>query len=173
MTTSSCPHPTGWAESMGLQLPLRLALGGLFCLAAVSKLQDPQTFAEAIKAFQVVDHVRLGHLVATATFVIPWVELVAGVMLILGLWTRAASLTIGLALVAFIAGLVSVIARGLDASCSCFGNLNLFCGKAVGACQVIRNSLMLLPAFYLAWRGSGRLGLDALACRKGPVGLDD
>ena len=170
---SRASHTTGWAESILLQLPLRLALGGLFCLAAVSKLQDPQTFAEAIKAFQVVDHVRLGHLVATAAFVIPWVELVAGVMLILGLWTRAASLTIGLALLAFIAGLVSVIARGLDASCACFGNLNLFCGKAVGACQVIRNTVMLLPAFYLAWRGSGRLCLDALACRKGPGGLDD
>jgi uncharacterized membrane protein YphA (DoxX/SURF4 family) len=171
------PEQSGRAESIGLQLPLRLALGGLFCLAAVSKLQDPQSFAEAIKAFQVVDHLRLGHLIATAAFVIPWVELVSGVMLVLGLWTRAAALTIGLALLAFIAGLVSVITRGLDASCSCFGNLNLFCGKAIGSCQVIRNSLMLLPAVYLVWRGGGRFGLDALVggagrCRRGGCPAD-
>lgn len=156
---------TGWIESGGLQLPLRLALGGLFCLAAVSKLQDPQSFADAVKAFKVLDQTTHAHLITTATFVIPWVELIAGIMLILGLWTRAAALTLGLALAAFIAGLVSVIARGLDAKCSCFGNLNLFCPEAVGWCQVVRNSLMLLPAAYLTWRGGGRVGLDALAGR--------
>lgn len=155
----------GYAESILLIVPLRVALGGLFCIAAVSKLQEPQTFAEAIKAFKVVDHIALGHLIATAAFVIPWVELIAGAALVLGLWSRAAALTIALALAAFIAGLVSVIARGIDASCSCFGNLNLFCLSAVGACQVIRNSVMLLPAVYLVWRGGGRIALDALIDR--------
>ncbi len=161
----TAPKETGRGESIGLQLPLRLALGGLFCLAAASKLQDPQSFADAIRAFQIVDHTRLGHLITTATFTIPWVELTAGIMLILGLWTRAAALTIALALAAFIAGLYSVIHRGLDARCSCFGNLNLFCPEAVGWCQVVRNSLMLLPAAYLTWRGGGRASLDALAAR--------
>ncbi len=155
----------GYAESILLIVPLRVALGGLFCIAAVSKLQEPQTFAEAIKAFKVVDHIALGHLIATAAFVIPWVELIAGAALVLGLWSRAAALTIALALAAFIAGLISVIARGIDASCSCFGNLNLFCPSAVGACQVIRNSVMLLPAVYLVWRGGGRIALDALIDR--------
>lgn len=155
----------GYAESILLIVPLRVALGGLFCIAAVSKLQEPQTFAEAIKAFKVVDHIALGHLIATAAFVIPWVELIAGAALVLGLWSRAAALTIALALAAFIAGLVSVIARGIDASCACFGNLNLFCPSAVGACQVIRNAVMLIPAAYLVWRGGGRIALDALIDR--------
>lgn len=160
------------AESIVLQLPLRLGLGGLFCLAAFKKLQDPQSFAEAIKGFRVVDHVELGNLVVSAAFVLPWVEMVAGVMLILGLWTRAAALTVFLALGAFIAGLLSVIIRKLDASCSCFGDLNLFCGAKVGWCQVIRNLVMLLPAAYLIWRGGGLLALDAALDRRARADRD-
>lgn len=152
-------------EAVLLQTPLRLALGGIFCVAAVSKLQDPQSFAFAIKGFKVFDPVANGPVIVTAAFTIPWVELVAGVALILGLWTRAAALTLALALLAFIGGLLSVIARKLDASCSCFGNLNLFCGHAVGWCQVIRNVIMLVPAVYLVWRGGGLAAIDRLLDR--------
>jgi uncharacterized membrane protein YphA (DoxX/SURF4 family) len=153
-------------ESVLLALPLRVGLGGLFCLAAFKKLQDPQSFAEAIKGFRVVDHNQLGSLISTGAFVIPWVEMIAGVLLILGLWSRASALAIGLALLAFIAGLVSVIARGIDASCSCFGDLNLFCSSAVGWCQVIRNLLLMVPAAYLVWRGGGLVALDRIAARR-------
>lgn len=158
------------AESIGIQLPLRLGLGGLFCLAAFKKLQDPQSFAEAIKGFRVVDHAELGNLIVSAAFVLPWVEMIAGILLILGLWTRAAAVVVGLALAAFIAGLLSVIIRKLDASCSCFGDLNLFCGSKVGWCQVIRNLIMLLPTAYLIWRGGGLVALDAVLERSGPRG---
>ena len=147
-------------ESIVLQLGLRLFLGGLFCLAAFKKLSDPQSFAEAIKGFKVLDVQQFEPLMVTGAYIIPWVEMVAGVMLVLGLWTRAAALTIGLALLGFIAALVSVIFRELDASCSCFGDLNLFCGSEVGWCQVIRNLILLLPAAYLVWREGGLLGLD-------------
>ncbi len=164
-----CGAP-GRAESVVLAL-LRLLLGGLFVLAATMKLQDPQSFAEAIKGFRIVDNARLPHLIVNAAFVIPWVELLAGLALVLGFWTRAAALAIALALLAFIGGLVSVIARGIDASCSCFGDLDLFCSGGVGWCQVIRNTVMLVPAVALVWRGGGRLALDAAGscpCRCSP-----
>lgn len=153
------------AESVVLQLPLRLGLGGLFCLAAFKKLQDPQSFAEAIKGFRVVDHTEMGHLIVSAAFVLPWVEMIAGVLLILGLWTRASALIAGLALGSFIAGLLSVIIRKLDANCSCFGDLNLFCKATVGWCQVVRNLILLIPAGYLVWRGGGLVALDAVLDR--------
>ncbi len=152
------------AESVLLQLPLRVGLGGLFCLAAFKKLQDPQSFAEAIKGFKVLDANEFGHLIITGAFTIPWIELVAGVLLVLGFWTRASALTLGLALVGFIAALISVITRGLNASCSCFGDLNLVCGHEIGWCQVIRNLVLLVPAWYLVWRQGGLLSIDH-ACR--------
>lgn len=153
----------GLVESVLLILPVRLFLGGLFALAAFKKLQDPQSFAEAIKGFKVVDPATHGHLIVTGAFTMPWVEMVAAVLLILGMWTRAAGVTVALALAGFIAALVSVIARGLDAKCSCFGDLSLFCGSEVGWCQVVRNLILILPAVYLAVRGGGRVSLDAAA----------
>lgn len=151
----------GLVESVLLIVPVRLFLGGLFALAAFKKLQDPQSFAEAIKGFKVVDPATHGHLIVTGAFTMPWVEMVAAVLLILGLWTRAAGVTVVLALGGFIAALISVIARGLDANCSCFGDLSLFCGSEVGWCQVARNLILILPALYLAVRGGGRASMDA------------
>ncbi|MCC5823580.1 MAG: DoxX family membrane protein [Phycisphaerales bacterium] len=149
-------------ESVLLQLPFRLVLGGLFCVAAWAKLHDPQSFAEAIKGFRVLSEHDHAFLITAAAFMIPWVEMVAGVALILGLWTRAAALALGLALIGFVVGLVSVIARGIDGDCSCFGDMKLICDSKVGWCQVIRNLVLLLPAGYLVIRGGGLVAIDAL-----------
>jgi len=153
-------------ESIVLQLVLRIALGGIFCFAAFKKLADPQSFAEAIKGFRVLDVNTVEPLMVTGAFVIPWVEMIAGAMLILGFWTRAAAATIGLALLGFIGLLISIIAREIDASCSCFGDLNFGCPDKVGWCQVLRNAIMLTPAIYLVWRQGGLLALDEVLARR-------
>jgi uncharacterized membrane protein YphA (DoxX/SURF4 family) len=150
-----------------LQFPLRVGLGGLFCVAAFTKLDDVQSFADAIKGFKVVDKDTYEHLIITAAFTMPWVEMIAGVLLILGLWTRAAAATIAIMLVLFIAALIHVIFdESISADCSCFGDLSLVCSSKVGWCQVIRDVVLLVPAIYLIWRGSGVLGLDRLNSRE-------
>jgi len=159
-----------WAESIILQLPLRLGLGGLFVFAAFNKLQNIQAFAFAIKGFKIVDPETHGHLIVTAAYTIPWVEMLAGVLLILGLRTRASALALGLTLIAFIAGLIHVITSGIHADCSCFGDTNLICDESVGWCQVIRNFVLLIPALYLTFRGGGILSLDAILHRREPLG---
>lgn len=148
-------------ESIVLQLGLRIFLGGLFCVAAFQKLSDPQSFAEAIKGFDVIDAAQFEALIITGAYTIPWVEMAAGLMLILGFWSRAAALTIGLALIGFIAALLSVVLRkDVDTNCSCFGDLSLFCGESVGWCHVLRNTALLIPAGYLVWREGGAIALD-------------
>ncbi len=157
----------------GILLALRLALGGLFVLAAYQKLFSgpfaSQTFSESIRAFRVVEDVEL---VRLATFMIPWVELFAGLALILGLWTRAAAMVIGLLLSVFISGIVSVELRGLVADCSCFGKYKLLCGneaiplfkgtKPVGWCKVGEDAAMALMAAALWAHGGGIVALDRL-----------
>ncbi|MFK7885052.1 MAG: DoxX family protein [Phycisphaerales bacterium] len=153
-------------ETVMLQFVVRIALGGLFCLAAFKKISDPQSFAEAIKGFKILDVAQFEPMIISAAYTIPWVEMIAGVLLILGLWTRAAALTIGFALLMFIGGLISVIQRELDASCSCFGDLKLFCGAEVGWCQVLRNLVLLIPTGYLVWRKGGLLAVDKVFDRQ-------
>ena len=161
----SIEKQTSLIESILLQLPIRVVLGGVFMYAASNKLMGIQSFAEAIKGFRILDAQIHPELIIMAAFVIPWFELLAGLMLVLGLRTRSAAMGIGLLLLVFIAGLLHVINSGIDADCSCFGDQNLLCGASVGWCQVIRNLILLVPASYLLWRGGGVVSLDHKCAR--------
>ncbi len=151
-----------WVESILIALPVRLALGGLIGLAGVSKLRGVQSFAEAIKGFRIVDADRHEHLIITAAYTIPYVELIVALLLVLGLWTRAAAAALGVLLIGFIAALVRVIVDdSVSADCSCFGDIELFCSAGVGWCQVVRNAVLLVGVGYLVWRQGGLVSLDA------------
>jgi len=142
---------------------MRVGLGGIFAYAAFNKINNIQAFAFSIKGFKILDPDKHANLIVSAAFTMPWIEMIAGVLLVLGLCTRAAALTLGLMLLVFIAALVYVIySPAIDADCSCFGDQHLICGSTVGWCQVIRDLVLLVPAGYLLWRGSGNLGLDVL-----------
>lgn len=159
-----------WAESVLIQLPLRVGLGGLFAFAAFQKMNNVQAFAFAIKGFKVLDPATHGNLIISAAYTLPWVEMIAGVLLIVGFKTRASVMTLGLMLIAFIAALLHVIfSPSIDADCSCFGDMNFVCESTVGWCQVIRNLIMLVPVAYLLIRGGGILSLDTLIdpCKAG------
>lgn len=158
--TNSTRTTTSLPESILLQLPLRVALGGIFIFAAYNKIPAIQSFAEAIKGFRVVNAETHPELIIIAAFVIPWFELLAGMMLVLGLRARSAALGLGLLLILFIGGLLHVIFGGIDANCSCFGDTKFPCGTSVGWCQVIRNLILLIPTAYIFWRGAGRISLD-------------
>lgn len=172
--------PWRWAESILLLVPMRLFLGGLFLLAGSMKLfhvtpevADPAwSFAESIKAYKLVPMPAGEPVVTVLAYVIPWTELFAGAMLVLGVWTKGAALLVLTQLVVFGAANVSVIWREISASCSCFGELGWPCGREVGWCQVIRNAVLAIPALYLVVRGGGLIGLDrtdgACACVGGP-----
>lgn len=150
-----------WVESILLQLPLRVGLGGAFVFAGYTKINGVQSFANAIKGFQIVDAEQHGYLIQSAAYTMPWVEMIAGVLLVLGLWTRASAAVIWILLAGFTAALIHVILdESISADCSCFGDLNLVCSSTVGWCQVIRDLIMLVPATYLVWRQGGFLALD-------------
>ncbi len=150
-----------WAESILLQFPIRVALGGVFMLAAYNKINGIQSFAEAIKGFKVIDAEEYGHLIVTAAYTMPWAEMIVGVLLVLGLWTRAAAAGVWIMLVGFIAALIHVIMdETISADCSCFGDMEFICPPGVSWCQVGRNLVLLIPTTYLVWRQGGFLALD-------------
>jgi uncharacterized membrane protein YphA (DoxX/SURF4 family) len=146
--------------------PLRVALGALFVFAATQKLKDPQLFADSVKAFKVFDLDTQSHMVVLATFASPWLEAACGVLLILGLWTRAAGLALSALLLAFTIAIVSVLQRDLDVTCGCFGKYEWPCKGDVSLCQVARNAGLLLVSLLITWRGPGPLALDRLRLRR-------
>ncbi len=98
----------------------RWVVGGVFVWAGVLKIADPLDFAQSIKNYQVFSH-SLAFFIA---LVLPWVEVLSGGLLILGLFKRSSALLLSLLLAGFI-GLVGLaLLRGIDTSCGCFGSLS-------------------------------------------------
>lgn len=141
----------------------RLTMAAFLLLAAISKLSNPQFFVTGIQGFKIIpDQESWDKVTIALTFVVPWTEAVCGILLFLGLWTRAAATISILLLAGFTAALISVIQRGLNVSCGCFGDIDLFCGEKVSWCNVWRNAAFAAITAIPLIRGSGELGLDAL-----------
>lgn len=162
----------------GLLFASRVLLAAVFAFAAYHKLfgaigasgsfTGPQTFLRSVDAFEVLPK----SLVPAATFIVPWIEAICALLLVLGYWTRAAAGVLALALLGFIGLIVSAIMRNMSLSCGCFGAVQLLCPDKLGWCNVIQNSILLIPAVFLLAKGHGRLGLDGVACCGGSCGRD-
>lgn len=161
----------GMLVALGL-LAARLAVAGIFAWAAVMKLRDPQFFADAVKGFKIFGRdgyygPATDHMNVLTTFAVPWVEVVCAVLLVLGLWTRAAGLLLSLLTIAFIIAIMSVLFRGLDVKCACFGEAYLMCPGEIGKCHLFQNSIILGLTVLVTVCGGGRLGLEGLLARRG------
>lgn len=152
----------GLTARSGFLAVVRIALGALFLFAGATKLRDIDFFAYSVKGFQLGMSEDVVNVVA---HVVPWAEVTAGVLLILGLWARGAALIVVLMMVAFAGGIASVMARGLDVKCGCFGALKLFCGdQPMGWCHLIRNAVMGGAGVLIVAMGPGVLAGDN--CRR-------
>ncbi|MBW3565231.1 MAG: DoxX family protein [Acidobacteria bacterium] len=99
-----------------LTIRLQIALGAVFVMAALPKIIDPPTFAHMIYNYKILP---LG-LVNIAALVLPWVELIIGIALILGMWRGTAiTFVIGL-LVIFILAIGYNLLIGNAIDCGCF-----------------------------------------------------
>jgi putative oxidoreductase len=121
-------------------------VGGVFVYASLSKIADPRAFAKIVYHYQVVGpNASLGFVPANLVAVaLPWVELIAGALLIAGVWRREAAAVTAVLLLVFVAAVTSTLARGIDIqNCGCFA-LDAS-GRAAGW-KLIAGDLALLAA---------------------------
>ncbi len=127
-----------------LALLIRLVIGVTFVVASYHKILDPKAFAQSVYYYHMVPAPLL-HLFA---LYLPWLELVAGLALIVG-WKRGgAAVLTALMTLAFIVGLSYALARNLDISCGCFGTDS---GHSVGLSLLIRDIVMLAALILFLW----------------------
>lgn len=131
-------------------LASRLGLAALFLYAAHDKVLDPAAFAKIVYQWQVGGAV-FSNLVAV---ILPWVELVAGLLLLFGIWTRESALVVAAMLLSFNLAAVSVLARGIDVeNCGCTSvkateEPSPF--RGVGWFLLTRNAFLLVAALAVA-----------------------
>jgi uncharacterized membrane protein YphA (DoxX/SURF4 family) len=137
----------------------RLLTGGVWIWAGLAKLPHPEESVLAVRAYQLLP----GDSAATVGHLLPVLEVVVGLCLVLGLLTRVAAAVSVLLFAAFIIGIASVWARGIEIDCGCFGGGGADPHAASKyPWEIARDLGLLLLSAYLVWQGRTRIALDNL-----------
>src|SRR6266496_4975233 len=99
-----------------------LVVGGIFIYAGVIKIFDPVGFANDIDNYKILPW----PLTVRLAFYLPWLEILCGLAVILGLLYRGALLVLTVLISIFIIASVIAKARGLDITCGCFGHASKY-----------------------------------------------
>jgi uncharacterized membrane protein YphA (DoxX/SURF4 family) len=145
----------GFLKRKEIILLLRVILGVTFIYSSFDKILNPHQFGIAVRAYQIIP-LSLSNFFALA---VAWTELVAGVLLILGVFTRQAAAAIALLLVMFIGAISIVIVKGMVIDCGCFSPSG---GSTVGPFLLIRNFFLLAACFLVMRYDQGFLSLGRL-----------
>ena len=140
-------------------LAFRLIVGAFFVWAGALKVIHPLAFAQDILEY----HVFPASLAFFLGLALPWVELICGLLLILGLYRRASALIILGLLFSFIVLIVFTMARGIDLVCGCLGPLS---GK-VGWTLLGQDIILLFFSLIVLFSRSAELSLDGKLGRSG------
>ncbi len=106
-----------------LVLLCALVVGGVFVYASLDKIAKPADFARIVYHYQVIGPSQsLAPLVPNLFAVtLPWIELVMGLALIVGVLRREAAALAAALLLVFVAAVGSALHRGIDIeNCGCF-----------------------------------------------------
>ena len=151
-TTSRPASVLPWLTTAG-----RLLLGAVWLVAGASKITDLDASVRAVRAYRLLPE--------TAAQVVgaglPVVELLLGVLLVVGAGVRAAAAVSAVLMFAFVVGIASAWARGLRIDCGCFGSGgDLAAGQDPGyGLELARDAALTVIALLLVRWPAGRFAL--------------
>ena len=135
---------------------VRVVIGALFVFSGFQKLMQPsENLLAVIHTYALLPNA------AAVPFskILPWAEYIAGVFLILGLWTRLSLAILWLSNTAFIAALSQALPRKLPlGACGCFGDAVTLSPK-----KMLIVDILLWGVFFILW---------SRAVRAKPASLD-
>jgi uncharacterized membrane protein YphA (DoxX/SURF4 family) len=154
---------TGGRFAAWLAVPVRWYLGVLFVGACLHKIAEPASFALDIATYDILPLAAINLLAVC----LPWIELIAGVLLIAGWRIRGASVVIAGMMLVFLVALCIALARGLDMSCGCFASQGTE-DDPISRMTVIRDLVWLGLCIFVIAFDRGLVGLDGWFGRKDP-----
>ncbi len=134
-------------RSKPLEFSARLFLGGVMIAASLDKILHPAAFAQIVHNYQILPD----WLINVTAIVLPWLELMVGILLIAGWVLPGSVLLANLLLLTFFTILIYNAARGLDVQCGCFTTQTTGAPTAT-IWYLLRDAVFLLVAGYLFWK---------------------
>ena len=134
-----------------IQLIANFTLGGLFVYASISKIMYPFEFSKIIYNYRLLPDFLINFTAVT----LPWIELISGILLVFGIFTRSSAIILSSLLIIFIIAIGISIIRGIDLSCGCF-SINARESNTNGFLLIARDLLMLIPGMIIIFFGSNR-----------------
>lgn len=128
------------------QFVVRCIVGGIFIIAALSKINSVGDFAQSILNYRVIPEMP-ALFVAT---ILPWLELVCGVALVIGVYQRTSAIIISVLLLIFTILVARALILGLDISCGCFSQDPA--ASKISWFKILENTLTFLLALFIALR---------------------
>ena len=121
---------------------LRIFLGFIFIYSGFIKIIDAQSFSNSILNYKLLPEFLINFL----AIILPWVELITGLLLLFGIAVKENAFIINLLLAVFIIAITINIIRGLDINCGCFGTKS---GTKIGAAKLLENGFLFLIGILL------------------------
>lgn len=128
-----------------LLLIIRIIIGFIFIYAGAEKISDPEAFAISISNYRLLPTAAINFF----AIILPWIELVAGILLIFGIAVKENSSVLFSMLLVFTIAIVISLFRGLSIDCGCFGK-----GTQIGLYKLGENTLMIIGTIILMIFGS-------------------
>ena len=140
-----------------LGLLARLVLGGVLLVAGYLKAFSPDKSRMAVRAYEVLP-------IPVANFLgilLPWLEIGAGLLLILGIGIRYSSIFGTALMLIFVIAISQAWARGLSIDCGCFGGGGTVApGETKYLSEILRDLGLAALGIYLVRYPKTRFALE-------------
>ena len=125
-----------------ISIIIRFILGAIFIAAGIPKILDVASFASVVYNYHLLPDIFINIFAIT----LPWLEVIIGAFLIMGIWMPGTVIIYNLLMIAFIGALTFNTIRGLDISCGCFGSES---GDIIDMGTIFRDIIILSASMYL------------------------
>lgn len=133
--------------SAAISFIFRIIIGGIFLVSGLAKISDPVRLIFTLRDFKLFPEI----IVPFTAIYLPWLEFILGLLIIVGLLYRTSSLMLACLNFIFMLAILSVIVRGIEVDCGCFGLLAdmLKIPDMADMKAVIRNMLFIGMSIYI------------------------
>ncbi len=147
-----------------LSFIFRILIGTLFITAGLAKIADPIRFYSTLMEFRLFPDL----LERLLSVYIPWLELLLGLSIATGILYRSSALILFVLNLMFTGAIVSVIARGFEIDCGCFGLLaDIFnLPDEADMKAVIRNVIILSMVLFIYVKDETALSMEDYISRR-------